>query len=173
MKASPKASEAIRQVAQVERDGATFFRRANRLAADPRVKFIFARAAEEYESALATLEPLAKGKGKPKVPSLFPFDEYGKIECYVCGYQTGPDEMPEVCPSCGAARYAFEKEVTQGRAWELVTKTTKDVIAFTKKAGGGVTDAKAKEVLGKAVGIHKGLLGEAQEERARLEGAAP
>jgi len=171
LKAPPKTSEAIRQLAQVERDGAAFFRLANRLAADPRVKFIFGRAAEEYENAAKVLGPLAKGKGKPKVPAFFPFEEYEDIECYVCGFVVKGDEIPEICPSCGAARYAFEKEVPQDRAWDLVARTTKDVLAFAKKAGAGAKDPKGKEALAKAVEVHKGLLGEAQEERARFGGA--
>ena len=172
MKAPPKTSEAIRQLAQVERDGAAFFHRANRLAADPRVKFIFGRAAEEYENALKALEPFAKGRGTPKAPAIFPFADYADVECYVCGFEVEGDDIPEVCPSCGAARYAFEKEVSQDRAWELVARTTKGVLAFAKKAGAGLKDPKGKEALAKALAVHRGLLGEAQEERARLEGAA-
>lgn len=171
-KSPPKATDSIRQAAQVERDGVAFFRRANKLAADPRVKFIFGRAAEEYENALKAIEPLAKGKGTPKVPTIFPFEEYNRIECYVCGYEATADEIPEVCPSCGAARYAFERELSQERAWDLVSRTTKDAIAFAKKAATGVKDAKAKQALAKAAEIHKGLMNEAKEERARVEGAA-
>jgi len=173
LKAQPKASQAVRQIAQVDRDGATFFHRANLLAADPRVKFIFGRAAEEFENARKVLAPLAKGKGKARVPSFFPFEEYDKIECYVCGHVADADDLPEACPGCGAARYAFEREVSQGRAWELVMQTTKDVLAFSRKVGAAVGDAKAKEALAKAAGIRKGLLGEAKEERARAEGATP
>jgi len=169
----PKPSDAVREAAQVGRDGVAFFQRANRLASDPRVKFIFGRAAEEYASAVKVLEPVAKGKGKPKAPALFPSEEYEKIECYVCGFETTVDDLPEACPSCGAARYAFEKEVSQDRAWDLVARTTKDVIAFTKKSGAGVKDAKAKDALAKAVSIHRGLLAEAEEERARIEGGTP
>lgn len=139
------------------------------------MKFIFGRAAEEYENAAKVLQPMAKGKGSKgsKVPDLFPSEDYKKVECYVCGYEADADEIPESCPSCDAARYAFEKDVSQERAWELVARTTKSVIAFTRKAGTSVKDAKAKEAVAKAVGIHKGLLAEAQEERARFEGEAP
>jgi len=172
LKTQPKGSDAVRQAAQVDRDGAAFFRRANLLAADPRVKFIFGRAAEEYANAAKVLAPLAKGKGKAKVPALFPFDEYEKIECYVCSYVAKADDLPEVCPSCGAARYAFEREVSQARAWDLVMETTKAVLAFGKKVGASVKDAKAKEALARAAEIRRGLLGEAKEERARAEGAA-
>ena len=173
MKAQPKSSQAVRQVAQVDRDGAAFFRRANLLAADPRVKFIFGRAAEEYENAAKAVAPLAKGKGKPKVPSFFPFEEYETIECYVCGHVAHADDLPEVCPECGAARYAFEREVSQDRAWDLVLRTTKDVIGFARKTGTGVADPKAKVALAKAAEIRKGLLAEAKEGRARAGGATP
>ncbi|HEV8595782.1 MAG TPA: hypothetical protein VGR51_09660 [Thermoplasmata archaeon] len=169
-KPPPKSTDALRQAAQVERDGIAFFRRANKLAADPRVKFIFGRAAEEYESALKALAPFAKGKGKPKVPAIFPFEEYNRIECYVCGYESTAEEIPEVCPSCGAARYAFERELSQERAWDLVTRTTKDAIAFDKKASASVKDAKAKQALVRAAEIHKVLIDEAKEERARVAG---
>ncbi len=173
MKSAAKPSEAVRQAAQVDRDGADFFRRANRLAADPRVKFIFGRAAEEYERAYKVLVPLAKGRGKAKVPSFFPFEEYETIECYVCGHVAKADDLPEVCPGCGAARYAFERDVHQGSAWDLVVRTTKDVAGFAKKVAAGVKDPKAKEALAKAAEIRRGLLDEAREERERAEGATP
>lgn len=137
------------------------------------MKFIFGRAAEQYEGALKFLEPLAKGRGRPKVPPFFPFDEYEKIECYVCGYVAKADDLPEVCPSCGAARYAFEREVSQDRAWDLVVRTTKDALAFAKKAGAGVADPQAKEGLARAAEVRRGLLDEAKEERARMGDATP
>jgi len=31
--------------------------------------------------------------------------------------------MPSVCPSCGAARYAFEKEIALAKAWEIASET--------------------------------------------------
>src|SRR2546426_8239955 len=151
-KSPPKASDALRQVAQVDRDGAAFFHRANLLAADPRVKFIFGRAAEEYGNALRAIEPFAKGRGKANVPSFFPFEEYEKIECYVCGHVADAEDLPEVCPGCGAARYAFEREVTQGSAWDLVARTTKDVLACTKKAPAGVGEPTAREAPAKPAG---------------------
>lgn len=169
----PKPTEAPRVAAQVARDGAAFFRRANLLAADPRVKFIFGRAAEEYGNAAKALEPLAKGRGKPKAPPIFPFDEYENVDCYVCGFEVEGDDIPETCPSCGAARYAFEKEVTQDRAWELVAKSTKEALALTRKASSAAKDAKAKQALAAAAEIEKTLIAEAGEERARLEGATP
>ena len=172
MKAQTKPSEAIRQAAQVDRDGAAFFRRANLLAADPRVKFIFGRAAGEYERALKFLEGLPGAKAKANVPTFFPFDQYKRMECYVCGFEAEGDQPPEVCPGCGAARYAFEREVSQGEAWGLVARTTKDALAFTRKLAGGLAKAEARDALSMAVGVHKRLLEEAKQGRARV-GATP
>ncbi len=168
-KSPPKRSEGLLPVAQVHRDGAEFFRKANRLAADPRVKFIFGRAAEEFDKAAKALEPAAKGKGKAKVPALFPSQEFDRIECYVCGYEASAEAIPETCPSCGAARYAFEREIPQDRAWDLVARATKDALAFARKASTSVKDAKGKDALGRATAVVKGLADEAKEERARLE----
>jgi len=106
------------------------------------------------------------------VPSFFPFEEYSSIECSVCGYGTRSDAIPETCPSCGAARYAFERDVSPDRAWDLVARTAKDVAAFTRKVGAGVKDPKAKDALARAAGIHRELAVEAKEGRARVEGAA-
>src|SRR5256712_11940666 len=131
-KSPPKASDALRQVAQVDRDGATFFHRANLLAADPRVKFIFGRAAEEFENARKVLAPLAKGKGKARVPSFFPFEEDDKNECYAGGHVAVADDLPEVCPGCGAARYAFEREGPQGRAWDHGVRATDGALALPR-----------------------------------------
>jgi hypothetical protein len=167
LRAHPKANEAVHQAAQVDRDGAAFFRRANRLAADPRVKFIFGRAAEEYERALKSLEGLLSAKGKANVPAIFPFAEYERIECYVCGFEAKADELPEVCPSCGAARYAFEREVTQDRAWALVERTAKDALAFTRKLA-AEAKPEAREAFAKAAEIRKRLLAEARQEKVRV-----
>lgn len=164
-----KAAQVVRRAAQIDRDGERFFQRANQLAADPRVKFIFGRAAEEYGRALKLLEPLAKGKGNVRVPSIFPFKEYDRIECYVCGFEARADALPEVCPSCGAARYAFEREVSRESAWNLVARTTKEALAATRKIAKGVTRGEAKEAMAEAAGIRKRLLEEAKEERARAQ----
>jgi hypothetical protein len=31
--------------------------------------------------------------------------------------------MPNQCPSCGAARYAFEKEIALTKAWQIASET--------------------------------------------------
>src|SRR3972149_1927967 len=72
-----------------------------------------------------------------------------------------------------AAGYAFDKDCPRDLAWSLVARTARNVAAFTRKMGAGVKDPEAKNALTMAAGIHRDLLAEANEERARLEGAAP
>jgi hypothetical protein len=167
MKAQPKPADALRVAAQVDRDGVAFFRRAKALAADPRVKFIFGRAADEYERALKSLESVPGAKAKAKVRAVFPFEKYERIECYVCGYESKDREPPETCPACGAARYAFERDVKQEEAWDLIARTTKEALALERKAG-TAGKAAAKGAVTLAIEIHKQLLDEAKQERARV-----
>lgn len=172
MKAQPKTDDAVRIAAQVVRDGVSFFRRVKSLSADPRVKFIFGRASEEYERALEALEDLPGAKGKTKPPPVFPFEAYERTECAVCGREVKGREPPETCPGCGAARYAFERDVKPEEAWSLVARTTKESLAFVRKIAQGPAKDSAKESVARAIAIHRGLLEEAKEERARVVASA-
>lgn len=167
MASRSKDSEAMRRAVRVGEDGVEFFRRANRLASDPRAKFVFGRAADEYGRAASIVKPHAKGKKDPEVPDLFPFRDYAEIECYVCGYTASAEDLPDTCPSCGAAGYAFEREVSPDNAWELVAKTTKKALAFLRKLAKDLSAPKAKAALTEAIGVGKALLAEAEEHRAR------
>ena len=171
-KAQPPSGDALRIAAQVDRDGVAFFRRATSLVTDPRVKFIFGRAADEYGRALKSLEGVPGGKAKGKAPAVFPFEAYDRIECSVCGYETTGDEIPERCPSCDAVRYAFERDVKREEAWNLVARTTKESLALARKAAKVVTKAEARDAVAQAVEVHRKLLEEAKEEHARV-GATP
>lgn len=173
LKKSTRGAGAIRRVAQVDRDGARFFHRASLVAADPRVKYIFSHASEEYGRASKALEALvAKVKTMPKVPAIFPFDAYDTIECYVCGYEAKVDDLPDMCPSCASPPYAFNREMSVGAAWDLVARTTRKVAAFAKKEGSAVRDGDARAAFAAAAGIRNGLLREAKEGKAGAGGAA-
>src|SRR3972149_859481 len=113
--------------AKVEVDGAAFYQRANPVAAAPRVRQILARLARHREEdhrafedavAKAGLRPPAGGGHTP-----YPFEAVAKLVCYACGYVT--EELPASCPSCGAARYAFEKEISKAMAWEIAVAAGK------------------------------------------------
>src|SRR5207245_10961751 len=57
------------------------------------------------------------------MPGIYPLDAVAKVECYVCGFVAETKAMPSACPSCGAARYAFEKEIALAQAWEIASET--------------------------------------------------
>lgn len=128
--ASKVLAESLAKALAIEEDGVAFFRRASLLAADPRVKSSFYKIAHEKEQhrerLRAAIEEFSFRK-LPKVvpPDVYPKDEFKDIECYVCGHQADVDKLPDVCPSCGAARYAFEKEISQETAWSLAATSSK------------------------------------------------
>ncbi|OGS50939.1 MAG: hypothetical protein A3K65_03760 [Euryarchaeota archaeon RBG_16_68_12] len=63
---------------------------------------------------------------------MYPFEAVAKVECYACGYVS--EEIPPSCPSCGAARYAFEKEFKPSMAWEISVAAGKARIAEIEAA---------------------------------------
>ncbi len=130
----PEAS--LGAVLKLERDGAAFYRRANMIAADPRVRQVFDRLAREREEGARLLEEAAAKSGICVVPSggpnPYPFEAIWKLECYACGYVA--EEIPTSCPQCGAARYAFEKEFTKAMIWGTALSSGKAVTAGVQAA---------------------------------------
>jgi hypothetical protein len=130
----PEAS--LGEVLKLERDGAAFFRRANVIAADPRVRQVFERLARQREEGARLVEEAASKSGIRVVPSggpnPYPFEAIAKLECYACGYVT--EESPTSCPQCGAARYAFEKEFTKGMIWGTALSSGKAVTEGVRAA---------------------------------------
>ncbi len=127
----PRLEAALGVILRLERDGVSFHRRASAIAADPRVRQLFERLAREREESLTALEDaLSESKAvqaSAEGPSPYPFDAVEKVECYACGYVA--DEIPPSCPSCGAARYAFEKEFKTSMAWEIAVETGRSRVA--------------------------------------------
>ncbi len=154
--AKPTLESALGAVVQLERDGVTFHRRASAIAADPRVRQLFERLAREREESLAALEAAvsdAKARQSPSEgPSPYPFDAVAKVECYACGYVS--EEIPPSCPSCGAARYAFEKEFRPSLAWETAVASGKARIEALEAAAAlakGALRAALHDVLSKEI----------------------
>ena len=123
-------------VLRSERDGITFYRRASAIAADPRVRQLFERLARQREDVLGALQTAVEAAGiRPASaagPSPYPFEAVSKVECYACGYAA--EEIPGSCPSCGAARYAFEKEFRPSMAWEIAVSAGKAEVAGIEAA---------------------------------------
>ena len=119
----------------VEEAGVAFFERANAVTADPRVKLIFTRLARIKQEHVKLLRDQAASLGvrsgrEATVPAIYPTEAFARVECYVCGYSA--TDIPESCPKCGAARYAFEKEVSKAMAWELAAKGARSTLSFVR-----------------------------------------
>ncbi len=119
MSSDPHAEASLGAVLKLERDGAAFFRRANAIAADPRVRQLFERLSRQREEAARVIESAAARSGIRATPgggpNPYPFEAIAKVECYACGFVA--EEIPTSCPQCGAARYAFEREFTKAMIW--------------------------------------------------------
>ena len=141
------AASSLGTVLKLERDGVAFFRRANSIAADPRIRQLFDRFARDREEGARLIEEASATAGikvpPSGAPTPYPFEAVAKVECYACGYVA--DEIPTSCPQCGAARYSFEKEFTKAMAWEIVRSTGQAVAqavqASIPRASGRVRSA--------------------------------
>jgi rubrerythrin len=92
------------------------------------------------------------------MPGIYPIDAVAKVECYVCGFVADTKTMPSQCPSCGAARYAFEKEIALTKAWEIALETGRNsAVLFRASAAHAAGPARtlleelAKEEEGQAI----------------------
>jgi len=145
--ADKDAESSLGAVVRLERDGVAFFRRANAIAADPRVRILLERLARDREEGARLIEDsMAKAGIKApssSVPTPYPFEAVAKVVCYACGYVA--DEIPASCPQCGSARYSFEKEFTTAMVWEIVLASGRAVAqaaqASIPRAKGGMRSA--------------------------------
>lgn len=149
------------------REGAAFFRRAGEVAADPRVRLAFEWLARQRQSSLDDLEKSIKNGGLRLVPPRgtgpYPFAAVAKVECYVCGYAS--EEIPTMCPRCGAARYAFEKEFGRAKPWEIAVESARVGVAALQTA---LREAEPplRSALGAVLERERGLLQESERELA-------
>jgi len=113
-------------------EGVTFYDLANLVVADTRVKLTFEQLGLRKRAQLERLEPVV-GAGLREIaprPGIYPLEVVSRTECYVCGYGVETAAMPAQCPKCGAARYAFEKEIAQAMAWEIAGVTARKSAAL-------------------------------------------
>src|SRR3989442_12829133 len=89
-----------------------------------RVKVAFEELGRHKKDQLARLEGVAGSgvKDAAVMPGIYPINVVAKVECYVCGFVAETKAMPNNCPNCGAARYAFEKEISLSKAWEIAAE---------------------------------------------------
>lgn len=140
-------------------EGLSFYDLANAAVAEMRVKVAFEELGRRKRAQLARLESVAgpHAKDAAVMPGIYPIDAVAKVECYVCGYAADTKAMPNQCPSCGAARYAFEKEIALSKAWEIAAETgRRTAVLFRKSAAQvppearGVLEELAREDEGQA-----------------------
>ena len=120
-----RESDALARAIGAVIEGLTFYDLANAAVAEMRVKVAFEEMGRRKKAQLAKLEAVAgtNATHAAVMPGIYPIDAVAKVECYVCGFVAETKAMPSVCPSCGAARYAFEKEIALAKAWEIASET--------------------------------------------------
>lgn len=122
-----KESDALSRAIGAVVEGLTFYDLANAAVAEMRVKVAFEDLGRGKRAQLAKLETVAgpNAKDAAVMPGIYPIDAVAKVECYVCGHIAETRVMPNQCPNCGAARYAFEKEIALSKAWEIAARTAR------------------------------------------------
>ncbi|MGI0149262.1 MAG: rubredoxin-like domain-containing protein, partial [Thermoplasmata archaeon] len=120
-----KESDALGRAIGAVLEGLRFYDLANAAVAEMRVKVAFEELGRRKRIQLAKIEAVAGPHAKEAaiMPGIYPIDAVAKVECYVCGFAAETKAMPNQCPSCGAARYAFEKEIALAKAWEIAAET--------------------------------------------------
>ena len=164
-----KESDALARAIGAVVEGLTFYDLANAAVAEMRVKVAFEELGRRKKAQLAKLEsvigPNAKDAGV--MPGVYPIDAVAKVECYVCGYAAETRAMPSQCPNCGAARYAFEKEIALSKAWEIAADSgRKSAVLFRESAAR--TEGRAKSVLEELAEEEEGQAAQADRMLAEL-----
>jgi rubrerythrin len=150
-------------------EGVTFFELARRAVADTRVKVTFGDLAKRKREQLERLESIAGPRVKDAAPrpGFYPIEAVSKVECYVCGFGVDTQSMPDVCPSCGAARYSFEKEIAPSKAWEIAGASARKSAALFRDLAARA-DGPARTVLTELARDEDGLAENADEHAAEL-----
>ena len=164
-----KESAAIARALGAIVEGLTFYDLANAAVAEVRVKIAFEELGRRKKAQLAKLEnavgPTAKDAAV--LPGIYPLDAVAKVECYVCGYAAETKAMPNQCPSCGAARYAFEREIALSKAWEIAADAGRKSAAMFREAAAHA-DARTKAVLEELAREEEGQAAQADKQLAEL-----
>lgn len=164
-----KESDALARAIGAVVEGMTFYDLANAAVAEVRVKIAFEELGRRKRTQLAMLESATgpSAKDAALLPGIYPIDAVAKVECYVCGYAAETKSMPNQCPNCGAARYAFEKEIALTKAWEIAADTgRKSASVFRESAAH--TQGRTKVVLEELAREEEGQAAQADKQLAEL-----
>ena len=85
----------------------------------------------------------------------------------MCGYGVESGEVPESCPRCGASRYAFEKEISLRKAWELAENGSRTTLKILADAEKEATPA-VRPIIARQMQLEQRLLDETRKELEAL-----
>lgn len=166
-----RASEAnsLQQALGAVLEGVTFYELAQIVSADTRVKVTFEELGRRKAAQRKQLEELAgPGAAESAVyPGIYPLDGVSKAECYVCGHIVETRSMPNQCPSCGTARYTFEKEIALTKAWEIAAETSRRSAQLLRSLA-AKSSGRAAQVFESLAHEDEALTAEAGKELAEL-----
>ncbi len=166
------SADSVAKALQAEKDGVAFFEKAYSVSNDPRVRGVFERLAAAKKVHLRNLEDGLRdlhmaAAGEARHSTAYPFADILKTECYVCGYGVESGEVPESCPRCGASRYAFEKEISLRKAWELAENGSRTTLKILADAEKEATPA-VRPIIAKQMQLEQRLLDETRKELEAL-----
>ena len=164
-----KESDALARAFGALVEGLTFYDLANVAVAEMRVKVAFEELGRRKKDQLARLENVAGSGARAAavMPGIYPMNVVATVECYVCGFVAETNAMPSNCPNCGAARYAFEKEISLSKAWEIAADAgRKSATLFGESAAH--TEGRAKTVLEELARDEEGHAVQAARQLAEL-----
>ncbi len=157
MKEAERGEAALKCASILEKEGAEFYERASKVAADPRARSLFHVMAESKLEAFRILSkelrelaggpPLVRedelDEGPtddlPQVPRIYAVNTLVTAACYVCGEEVPVDALPRECPSCGASRYTFERDIDVKRAATIVQEDENRCLDFYREHVGRVS----------------------------------
>ena len=164
-----KESDALARAIGAVVEGLTFYDLANAAVAEMRVKVAFEELGRQKKAQLARLESVAgpNVKDAAVMPGIYPIDAVAKVECYVCGYGVETKAMPSQCPNCGAARYAFEKEIALTKVWEIAAETGRKSATLLRDSAARL-EGRTKDVLAELAREDEGQALQADKQLAEL-----
>jgi rubrerythrin len=164
-----KESDALARAIGAVVEGLTFYDLAHAAVAEMRVKVAFEELGRRQRDQLSKLESVAgpNARAAAVMPGIYPIDAVAKLECYVCGFVVETTTIPNQCPKCGAARYAFEKEIALTKAWEIAAETDRKAALLLRDAARHTT-GRTKSVLEELVREDEGHAAEADKQLAEL-----
>ncbi|MFQ5837809.1 MAG: hypothetical protein ACE5HJ_03395 [Thermoplasmata archaeon] len=136
----------------LENEGLDFYSKVSKVAADPRARHLFQVMAERRSEDVRLLRHEYKeltGEGDApspdeaerrlaekgqQVPSIYPKTSLETAVCFVCGEEVPVDALPNECPTCGASRYTFERDIDEKMARRMAQDSEMKRLEFYEES---------------------------------------